>query len=247
MKLVATIILGMCLASRLWATDPTTTAYDQELTQITTDLSKRLEGTSIKTIAAVDFKDLQGKPTNLGKFLSEEISTSMAMQDRNISMADRANLKRIMDEYKLTEDGLVNPENAKKLGQLAGLDAIMFGTVIPFGNGYRVDVKVIATDTGKFAAAARGTFAKSDSLDSLAEVKDGIVSTANTETPQDADAPPPPPKQKKYNLGGASVEIKSVEYFKSQKKVRVFYSVTLTPAPYSYYYSTSAFAYHTND
>jgi len=217
--------------------------YEQELSQLTADLSKRLDDAHLKTVAAVDFKDLQGKTTNLGRFLSDEVSTNLAMQDKSISMADRANLKRIMEENKLTEEGLVDPQNAKKLGQLAGLDAIMFGTVVPFGNGYRLNIKVITTDTAKIVVASRGSFSKSDTLDSLAGVNNEAASS-DTTSDQEASDTPPPPKQKKYDLATAIVEIKSVEYFKKTKKVRVSYSVTYSPPKSGYAANPPQFAYH---
>jgi curli biogenesis system outer membrane secretion channel CsgG len=50
-------------------------------------------------------------------------------------MVDRANIKSILAEHKLTEEGLVNPANAKKLGEFAGVDAILMGnvTVLDYG------------------------------------------------------------------------------------------------------------------
>lgn len=41
-----------------------------------------------------------------------------------ITVVDRANINAIMVEHQLTAEGLVKPENAKKLGQFAGVDAI---------------------------------------------------------------------------------------------------------------------------
>jgi hypothetical protein len=242
MRSFVTLFCVLFLTPMLSMAEENGGTYEQELTQLTADLSKRLDEVHLKTVAAVDFKDLQGKTTNLGRFLSDEVSTNLAMQDKNISMADRANLKRIMEENKLTEEGLVNPENAKKLGQLAGLDAIMFGTVVPFGNGYRVNVKVIATDTAKIVVASRGIFSKSDTLDSLAGVT-GVMSDTSDST---SDTPPTP-KQRKFSIGDVLIEIKSVEYFKKGRKVRVLYSVLWTPPPGGYYTHPPAFAYHTND
>jgi len=35
-----------------------------------------------------------------------------------------------MTEHKLTATGLVDPENAKKLGMFAGVDALVLGTMV---------------------------------------------------------------------------------------------------------------------
>jgi len=42
------------------------------------------------------------------------------MSKRDFSVLDRANLNSILAEHKLTAKGLVDPENAKKLGMFSG-------------------------------------------------------------------------------------------------------------------------------
>ena len=81
------------------------------------------------------------------------------MASAGVSMVDRAHIKSILAEHKLTEEGLVNPENAKKLGEFAGVDAILFGNVTDL-NGIELMVKAISTESAKIVAAGRITFPK---------------------------------------------------------------------------------------
>jgi hypothetical protein len=58
----------------------------------------------------------------------------------------------------------VHPEKAKKLGQFAGLDAIVIGTITPLSGTIRVTVKVLATDSAKLLAAASADIPKTNSI-----------------------------------------------------------------------------------
>ena len=48
------------------------------------------------------------------------MTVDFVMKKRDFSILDRGDLKRIMDEHKLTASGLVDPDNAKKLGNVCG-------------------------------------------------------------------------------------------------------------------------------
>ena len=80
---------------------------------------------------------------------------------------DRANLKSVLAEHKLSAEGLVNPETAKKLGQFAGVDVILTGTVTSLDTDVVLTVKAIATDTAEIAAASRATFPKTKEIQQL--------------------------------------------------------------------------------
>src|SRR5882672_4870197 len=71
-------------------------------------------------------------------------------------------LRAAMTEHKLTATGLVDPENAKKLGMFAGVDALVLGTMVSrVGNTMNVTAKIITVDTAEIVGAVRAEF-KSD-------------------------------------------------------------------------------------
>jgi hypothetical protein len=82
-------------------------------------------------------------------------------------MVDRANIKSILAEHKLTEEGLVNPANAKKLGEFAGVDAILMGNVTVLDDGIVLMVKAISTSSAQIVAAGRITFGKTSEIQQL--------------------------------------------------------------------------------
>ncbi|HYM61468.1 MAG TPA: FlgO family outer membrane protein [Thermoanaerobaculia bacterium] len=148
---------------------------NQEMSGLADKLSKALVAQGFKNVAAVDFTDLQGQPTELGRYLSERVAVEIVSAG-GVSMVDRANIKSILAEHKLTEEGLVNPANAKKLGEFAGVDAILIGNVTAL-EGIELMVKAISTDSAKIVAAGRITFPKTSDIQLL--LNRGISSNAS--------------------------------------------------------------------
>ena len=90
------------------------------------------------------------------------------MTKHDFSVLDRANLRNILAEHKLTSKGLVDPDNAKKLGQFAGVDALILGTIIPKGtHTVSLTAKIITTDTAEVIGAARAEFNADDTVQQL--------------------------------------------------------------------------------
>jgi TolB-like protein len=169
-----------------------TTVYaqelDREISNLTAQIVPAVDEANVKTVATLDFVDLQGNTSQLGRFVAEELSTGLVLARKRFTVVDRANLKKILEENRLTMTGLIEPENTKKLGQIAGVDAIITGTIIPGEKGIRVIVKVIATDTAKILAAARGEITKSVAVEKL--LGEGAPFETPATTPQAAGKKP---------------------------------------------------------
>ncbi|MDD5771905.1 MAG: FlgO family outer membrane protein [bacterium] len=122
-----------------------------------------------KSIAVVDFTDLQGNVTELGRFLAEEFSVTLTSAGKGFEVVDRIHLKALLREHKLSLSDLVNPESAKKLGQIAGVEAIITGSITPFGDNVRLSVKIIDISTAKVIGASSGNIAKTQAINELLE------------------------------------------------------------------------------
>lgn len=142
-------------------------AYDKELKGLSDTLAGKIAKNSKKSVAVVDFTDLQGNVTELGRFIAEEISVNLTMAEKDFQVIDRNHLKTLMTEHKLSVSGLVDPETIKKIGQISGVDALITGSVTPFGDNIRVTCKVIATDSAKIITADKTELAKTKAIDEL--------------------------------------------------------------------------------
>ena len=160
-KVVVYVVACMMLVSAVGAA-----SMDEEMTLLKDKLSKQLVAKGRKKVAALDFTDLQGRKNELGRYLAEQLTIELVSAE-GIAVVDRANLKSILDEHKLTEEGLVNPENAKKLGQFAGVDAIILGSISSLETQIVLQVKAVSTETAEVVAAGTCKFAKSSELQQL--------------------------------------------------------------------------------
>lgn len=164
---------------------------DKELSVLAEKLAGQIKDQGKKKVAVIDFTDLQGSPSGeLGKYIAEQLTVDLVISKKDFSVLDRANLKRILAEHKLTATGLIDPENAKKLGLFAGVDALILGTIIPKSSNISLTAKMIATETAEIAGAARAEFKADDVVQQL------LSKPAKTEEPPLAGQPEsaPPPK-----------------------------------------------------
>ena len=135
---------------------------DKALTELAAKIAGQIKEAGKKKVTVLDFVDLQGNGSELGKYIAEQLTVEMVMAKRDFSVLDRANLRKILAEHKLTATGLVDPENAKKLGQFAGVDVLILGNIIPKSKNISLTAKLIATDTAEILGAARIDFATND-------------------------------------------------------------------------------------
>src|SRR5580704_2475321 len=91
-------------------------AYEQEIKELSARMAEAISQSGKKTVAVVDFTDLQGNVTELGRFLAEECSVDLAMTAKNFEVIDRTNIKSLLQEHKLASTGLIDQKTARKLG-----------------------------------------------------------------------------------------------------------------------------------
>jgi TolB-like protein len=137
-------------------------AFDSQMALITDKIAEAVTKARLKAVTVAGFTDLHDKESDLGLFLADQVSAGLVQKECQV--VDRRNVARILAEHQLTASGLVDPENAKKLGQFAGLDAIVIGTITPLSGTIRVTVKVLATDSAKLLAAASADIPKTNSI-----------------------------------------------------------------------------------
>jgi TolB-like protein len=155
-KSFITLALAVLLCDQALAQ---TQDMDTELASLAEKLATPIKDHGNKKVTVIDFTDLQGGTSGeLGKYIAEQLTINLVMGKRDFSVLDRANLKSILAEHKLTATGLVNPDNAKKLGMFAGVDAIILGSIIPKGQNISLTVKIITTETAEIIGAARAEF-----------------------------------------------------------------------------------------
>jgi tetratricopeptide (TPR) repeat protein/TolB-like protein len=117
-------------------------------------------------IAVLDFPDLQGNVTSLGRFVAEELTTRLFLTKR-FEVIERQLLNKVLDELKLGATGFVDSSSAQEIGNILGVSAIVSGTLSELSSTVRVNARVIATTTGMIVAAASAELPKDDGVTQL--------------------------------------------------------------------------------
>lgn len=147
----------------LWAS----TGFEKEIDNISKTMADKIAGAGKKKVAVVDFTDLQGNVTELGRFISEEFSISLASAGKGFIVVDRTHLKTLLKEHKLSSTGLIDPATARKLGKIAGVEVLVTGTLTPLGESVRIAVKILDTETAAVIDANRGNIAMTNAISEL--------------------------------------------------------------------------------
>jgi TolB-like protein len=120
-----------------------------------------------KTVAVVDFTDLQGCVTELGRYMAEDVSVALVNNAKGFEVIDRTNLKVLMQEHKLAATGIIDPATARKLGQVAGVDALVTGTIAPLSDSVHVSAKVLDTETAKMLGGVTADIPRTRTVEDL--------------------------------------------------------------------------------
>src|SRR5687768_8548459 len=101
--------------------------YQQQIDAGARRIAEAMERASRKTVAVVDFTDLQANVTELGRFLAEQLSNALGSGGGTFDTIDRTQLRALLQEHKLSTTGLIDAQTARKLGQIAGAECLVTG------------------------------------------------------------------------------------------------------------------------
>ncbi len=153
------LVLVFCLA-----TVCSSSAYEAEIKKISATMAEKIAATEKNKVAVVDFTNLQGNVTELGRFIAEEFSVAIAGAGKGFKVVDRTHLKSILKENKLSATGLIDPDTARKLGKIAGVEALITGILTPFGDSVRMTVKILDTVTAEVIDAIAANIPKTEGV-----------------------------------------------------------------------------------
>ncbi|MBI3947162.1 MAG: tetratricopeptide repeat protein [Armatimonadetes bacterium] len=102
----------------------------------------------VRTIAVLPFT--QNSPRKEDEYLqggfAEHLTTALARL-RAVRVVERSHLKRILDEQKLGQSGLVDESKAAQIGKLAGARQVIVGSFIRIGNQMQINCRFVDTET----------------------------------------------------------------------------------------------------
>ncbi|WP_200389314.1 FlgO family outer membrane protein [Thiocapsa imhoffii] len=101
---------------------------------------------------------IDDKVSSLGLGIQENLIT--ALLSKGISVVERSQLERVLEEQRLGLSGFVDLGSAKTLGELLGADAMIVGSLRDLGETVDVNARLVALDSGTGLRAAQARIAK---------------------------------------------------------------------------------------
>lgn len=158
------LLIVVCLFTFFIMKVYSSTDFEKEIDQLSGKIAEKIAAANKKKLAVVDFTDLDGSITELGRFLAEEFSTSLAGIGKGFIVVDRIHLKTLLKEHNLSSTGLIDQNTVRQLGKIAGVDVLVTGSLTPLGENVRINVKVLDIETAAIIEAARGNIAMTDAI-----------------------------------------------------------------------------------
>lgn len=159
--IVILIILGINCVPMNAQTDSST--LDDGIAKLATDIGSKMELDNRMEIAIVDLTYLDGHSDDLCKYLAEELTTQLT-QSKKYKVIERRMLQKVLEEQKISATDMMDAANAKNLGKLLGVKALVTGSIADRGASIRINMRLLATDTGEVFDAVATTIQKDDSI-----------------------------------------------------------------------------------
>jgi TolB-like protein len=130
--------------------------YDEVIEEIATKLSATISGKGKNSITFTEFVNVKEEVTELGKDIAEDIETQMLSRSYNFSIVSRDELKRILDEQKISRSRITEKTNVKKIGKISNVDVIIVGSVSDRGEEIKINVQLLDVETANKIGGANG-------------------------------------------------------------------------------------------
>lgn len=121
------------------------------------------------------------KNTLVDNYVTDALTEAM-FKTGKVKIIERANVEVILKEQKFQSSGLVNEENVKSIGMIAGADFVCYGTLKDLGASLTINARVVDVETGELCAIARTTILKDEYLQRQPQSAVGTPSIATTKT-----------------------------------------------------------------
>jgi len=126
-----------------------------------------IAGDTIYPMAILPFSERGREVTDQGQQVTDLMFANLVINPE-LYLVDREDMTKLLAEQELNVSGLVNPDEAVKIGKLTGAKVIVTGSVMQIGDTQYIIAKVIGTETSRvLGASVKGSVR--DELDTLVE------------------------------------------------------------------------------
>ena len=155
---------------------PSGATLDDQMNRLTSQIISSFNQSNVQKIAIIEFADLEGNVTQLGRFIAEELITRIFTSGK-FNVVERNLLQKVLEEQQLGMTGYIDQETAISLGQILGVDAIITGSITNLGKNVKINARLISTETGSVFAVASVNVLKDSTIKLL--MGESISNSAN--------------------------------------------------------------------
>ncbi len=153
-------------------------------------LSSKIASAAMKTahrrIAILPLQPINGRSHQGGMILAERLVNRLA-GEAGIQVVERTHLEKVLEEQKLGQSGALNQEEAKEVGRILGVDALVTGTYLPLSDDrLEVHMRLIDAESARILGVAMAKVKKEWQDDAFA-----IGEVWNVDAPDLGDFPAP--------------------------------------------------------
>jgi len=121
--------------------------------------SYRGDRAKVIRMAVVDFTSADGRESGIGGAMAEAITTDL-FAFQQFTLIERRMLERIVLAQGTDHESLFDPQTAARLGKIAGVEAIVTGTVAIAGDEVTVTARIVNVESGTMLASGAVSIAR---------------------------------------------------------------------------------------
>ena len=119
-------------------------------------------------------EDFDALERGIAGMMISELSSNPAAR-----VVERQEIQRLVDEQNLAAQGRVEAGSAAKIGKLVGARYTVFGTFVDFYGDFRVDVRLVNTETGEIVKTESERMQRDHLFDIIRNVAARLMKDAN--------------------------------------------------------------------
>lgn len=209
-KITIIAIINLCLViglnAQILGSKPK--SFDFQMKALTRQMVKSFGEQGKTQIAIMEFPNVNGTITELGKLIPEELTTRL-FQTGEFQVVERQLLNKVLQEQKLGMSGMIDASSAAQIGKLLGVDAIVTGTVTDRGDAIRINARMIETEKAHVFAVASVSVIRENHL--IGMLGKEISAPANNSSSGSSAKPASNKPIAKGLLGEVKLEIMSIK------------------------------------
>jgi|GEM_PF-1167177 len=150
-------------------------SYEKEMDDLASYIASNMDKIGRKRVVVADFNDEHGKPMELGRYISDELSLFLRRKAKGFDVLERNQLKSILFQNKLTIGDPYDLQVVKRLGQIARVGAIVTGSIRVFQDSIRVEINLVNTYMANVIGTTKADIVKTQRIRELLGKKGELV------------------------------------------------------------------------